>query len=74
MKEETREMLEGTLSPRERLVLQLRFGLGNGHVYPLEKIGEMLGVTRERVRQIESAALEKLRSTPETAEMKHFLR
>ena len=39
----------------------MRFGLGNGHVYPLEKIGERMGLTRERVRQIEAQALRKLR-------------
>ena len=50
-----------TLTERERLVLQLRFGLGDGHVYPLEKIGQRLGLTRERVRQIEKEALRKLR-------------
>ena len=61
LKDETRQILEETLTPRERLVLQLRFGLGDGHVYPLEKIGETMGITRERVRQIESQALHKLR-------------
>ncbi|HKC74500.1 MAG TPA: sigma-70 family RNA polymerase sigma factor, partial [Chloroflexota bacterium] len=61
LKDETRRILEETLTPRERLVLQLRFGLGNGHVYPLEKIGEKMGITRERVRQIETQALHKLR-------------
>ena len=61
LKEETHEILEQTLTERERLVLQLRFGLGDGHVYPLEKIGEKLGITRERVRQIEAQALQKLR-------------
>ncbi len=61
LKDETNRILEETLTPRERLVLQLRFGLGNGHVYPLEKIGEKMGITRERVRQIEAQALYKLR-------------
>ncbi len=61
IKEETRQILEEVLTPRERLVLKLRFGLGNGHVYPLEKIGATLGITRERVRQIEVQALHKLR-------------
>ncbi len=61
LKDETHKVLEETLTPRERLVLQLRFGLGNGHVYPLEKIGEKMGITRERVRQIEAQALYKLR-------------
>jgi RNA polymerase primary sigma factor len=58
---ELREILEETLTSREHEVLQLRFGLGNGGVYPLEKIGAMLGLTRERVRQIEAGALTKLR-------------
>ena len=48
-------------TPREWLVIQLRFGLGDGHVYPLDKIGKELGLTRERVRQIEAQALQKLR-------------
>ena len=61
LKRETQEALGAILTPREQLVLQLRFGLGNGHAYPLEKIGETLGITRERVRQIEAKALEKLR-------------
>ncbi len=74
LKEETQEALETVLTPRERLVLQLRFGLGDGHVYPLEKIGEMIGVTRERVRQIEARALEKLRTTPESIELRTYLR
>ena len=60
--DETRQMLEAVLTPRERLVIQLRFGLGDSHVYPLEKIGQELGLTRERVRQIEAQALGKLRS------------
>jgi RNA polymerase primary sigma factor len=51
----------------------LRFGLGNGHQYPLEKVGEHLGVTRERVRQIEAEALRKLRSPRLTERFKDFL-
>ncbi len=61
LKDETHRVLRETLTTREQLVLQLRFGLGNGHVYPLEKIGEKMGITRERVRQIEAQALHKLR-------------
>jgi RNA polymerase sigma factor (sigma-70 family) len=61
LKQEAQRMLAETLTEREQVVLQLRFGLGNGHVYPLEKIGQRMGLTRERVRQIEKEALRKLR-------------
>ncbi len=61
MKAEVQDVLEDVLTPRERLVLQLRFGLGNGHTFPLEQVGRQLGITRERVRQIEAGALAKLR-------------
>ena len=61
LKDHLASTLEQVLTPREKLVLQLRFGLGDGHQYPLEKVGEHLGVTRERVRQIEAEALRKLR-------------
>ena len=50
-----------TLTPRERRVLQLRFGLIDGHQRTLEEVGKRFGVTRERIRQIESSALRKLR-------------
>ncbi len=61
LKSELETLLNQALTERERLVLQMRFGLGDGHIYPLEKVGERLGVTRERVRQLEKQALEKLR-------------
>ena len=61
MKSEVQEVLGDVLTPRERLVLELRFGLGNGHTFPLEQVGRQLGITRERVRQIEAGALAKLR-------------
>jgi RNA polymerase sigma factor (sigma-70 family) len=50
-----------TLSEREKKVIQLRFGLSDGHPRTLEEVGRELGVTRERIRQIESRALSKLR-------------
>jgi RNA polymerase primary sigma factor len=50
-----------TLSAREKLVLQLRFGLGQGHQHTLAEVGEQLQISRERVRQIENEALQKLR-------------
>jgi RNA polymerase primary sigma factor len=73
LKLETQEALGSVLTPREQLVLQLRFGLGNGHVYPLEKIGEVLGITRERVRQIEAKALEKLRHPSVAKSLRSYL-
>ena len=60
--------VERTLAPlsdREKEVLRLRYGLGADREYTLEEIGKRLSVTRERVRQIESRALQKLRSTKE---------
>ena len=49
------------LGDRERQVIRLRYGLEDGRTHTLEEIGDMLGVTRERVRQIEARAMEKLR-------------
>lgn len=64
LKDEVQRVLEAVLTPREQLVLQLRFGLGNGQAHPLEQVGRELGITRERVRQIEAGALAKLRQPP----------
>ena len=50
-----------SLSPKERQVISLRYGLENGVMYTLEEIGKIFGITRERVRQIEIKALEKLK-------------
>lgn len=49
-----------TLSPRERKIIELRYGLLNGYSYTLEEVGKIFSVTRERVRQIESCAVQKL--------------
>jgi RNA polymerase primary sigma factor len=73
LKDELQTTLEEVLSPREKMVLQMRFGLGDGHQYPLEKVGEHLGLTRERVRQIEAQALRKLRSPQLTERFKDYL-
>lgn len=64
LKDEVQRVLKSVLTPREQLVLQLRFGLGNGQAHPLEQVGRELGITRERVRQIEAGALAKLRQPP----------
>jgi RNA polymerase primary sigma factor len=50
-----------SLSDRHRLVLELRFGIGHEHGHTLDEIGQRLGVTRERVRQLETQALQSLR-------------
>ena len=61
LREEIDEMLGG-LSPREREVIILRFGLETGKPMTLEEVGRRFNVTRERIRQIETAALRKLRN------------
>jgi RNA polymerase primary sigma factor len=73
LKQEAERMLSHVLNERERLVLQMRFGLGDGHIYPLEKIGERMGLTRERVRQIEAQALRKLREPGVGERLRQFL-
>jgi RNA polymerase primary sigma factor len=60
LKERMEDFLQN-LSPREKKVLQLRFGLEDGHPRTLEEVGQEFGVTRERIRQIEAKALRKLR-------------
>ncbi len=62
-----------SLSPREQLVLRYRFGLEDAETMTLERIGEELGVTRERVRQIEKRALGKLRADAQAREMLLFM-
>jgi RNA polymerase primary sigma factor len=56
---------------RERQVVQLRFGLGDNEAFTLEQVGRRLGVTRERVRQLEQKAIMKLRSLPQLASLHH---
>jgi RNA polymerase primary sigma factor len=62
-----------TLSPRERRVLQLRFGLADGHQRTLEEVGKRFGVTRERIRQIEAKALRKLRHPSRSTKLRDYL-
>src|SRR5262249_50788728 len=60
LKEQTQAVLK-TLTPREEKVLKMRFGVGDGSEHTLEEVGQSFAVTRERIRQIESKALRKLR-------------
>jgi len=66
------EVLESVLSPREKKVLELRYGLLDGETKTLEEIGLMFKVTRERIRQIEENALNKLRKSPTRRRLKSF--
>ena len=61
-----------TLVPRERRVLQLRFGLIDGHQRTLEEVGKRFGVTRERIRQIEAKALHKLRHPSRAKKLRDY--
>ena len=72
LKEQVEGILE-ELPERERKVLEMRFGLLDGHTYTLEEVGSALGVTRERIRQIEAKALRKLRHPHRRRRLKDFL-
>ena len=61
------------LTPREARVLRLRFGLDDGNEYTLEEVGQKFGLTRERIRQIEGAALRHLRHPKRVRELKEYL-
>ncbi|MCG0239093.1 MAG: RNA polymerase sigma factor RpoD [Firmicutes bacterium] len=72
LREQLEEVLE-TLTPREEKVLRLRFGLDDGRARTLEEVGQVFGVTRERIRQIEAKALRKLRHPSRSKKLKDFL-
>ncbi len=72
LKEQLHAILN-SLSEREREVLEMRFGLKDGEAHTLEEVGRAFGVTRERVRQIESKALRKLRHPGHRRKLKDFL-
>jgi len=67
-----RDVLE-ELSDRERKVIELRFGLIDGHPRTLEEVGRVFSVTRERIRQIESKTLGKLRIPHRSERLKDYL-
>lgn len=72
LKEELASVLL-TLTDREEKVLRLRFGLDDGQCRTLEEVGQIFGVTRERIRQIEAKALRKLRHPSRSRKLKDFL-
>ena len=72
LKEELKGVL-ATLTEREEKVLRLRFGLDDGQCRTLEEVGQIFGVTRERIRQIEAKALRKLRHPSRSRKLKDFL-
>lgn len=72
LREKIDEVLD-TLPPREARILRLRFGLENGHNYTLEEVGEKFGLTRERIRQIESKALRRLRHPRRSRQLREYI-
>lgn len=72
LKEQLMEVLD-TLTPREKKVLELRFGIVDGRTRTLEEVGKEFNVTRERIRQIEAKALRKLRHPSRSRKLKDFL-
>ena len=72
LREKIEEVL-GTLPAREARILRMRFGLENGRTYTLEEVGQKFGLTRERIRQIESKALRRLRHPRRARRLKEYL-
>ena len=76
----TQEMLKdnidavlNTLTYREREIIKLRYGLGDGYTYTLEEVGRIFNVTRERVRQIEAKAVRKLQHPVRSRQLEGFV-
>jgi RNA polymerase primary sigma factor len=67
------EEVLSTLTPREANILRLRFGLINGRSYTLKEVGQKFGLTRERIRQIESQALRRLRHPCRSRQLRDYL-
>ena len=72
LREQLNEVLH-TLTPREEMVLKLRFGLDDGRTRTLEEVGREFQITRERIRQIEAKALRKLRHPSRSKRLKDYL-
>jgi len=71
LSDQIKEVLD-TLSPKERKILELRYGLNDGIQHTLEEVGQEFGVTRERIRQIEAKVHEKLRNNEKIARLKNY--
>ena len=71
MREQLQEVLH-TLTPREEKVIRLRFGLEDGQAHTLEEVGKEFNVTRERIRQIESKALRKIRHPGRSKKLRDY--
>jgi RNA polymerase primary sigma factor len=71
LSDQIKEVLE-TLNPKERKILELRYGLNDGVQHTLEEVGQDFGVTRERIRQIEAKVHEKLRNNEKIQRLKNY--
>jgi RNA polymerase sigma factor (sigma-70 family) len=72
MKKDLERVLE-SLSPRENQVIRWRFGMEDGRMKTLQEIGELMGVSRERIRQIELSAFRKLKNKNRTKQLRQYL-
>lgn len=72
MKEDLDEVLN-TLTPREKQVLHWRFGIPDGRIKTLQEIGELMQVSRERIRQIETCAFEKLKKKERSEVLQQYI-
>lgn len=72
MRQDLEKVLD-TLNPREKQVVRWRFGLDDGRMKTLQEIGELMGVSRERIRQIESCAFRKLKNKRRTKNLQQYL-
>ena len=71
--EKTMELLLGALNPRQQQILRMHFGMTDGICYSLEEIGKQLGISKERTRQIERQAMEKLQVLGTSMGLEDFL-
>lgn len=72
MREDLEKVLN-SLNPREKQVIRWRYGLEDGRTKTLQEIGELMGVSRERIRQIESCAFRKLKNKRRTKHLHQYL-